>query len=250
MQTTDGIEPVVFGACDIKYFKEHGISFCKSVSQSGMKVCVYITPLLRGGDFKTQIEDLNIFIKNEFMKIDEETRKNILFPRLLTSYYDIDVREERAYYASIRFLLLPELLKEFEHPILVLDMDSIVNKKITFPKDTDISFYLREETNGANEYENQGMKVLAGAVYVTPAAFDFTIDVANEIKTNPVKWFCDQLAIHKAFKKNKNLKFFDMSDQNILDWEFNEDSFIWSAKGNRKYENKKYLARKMEIEKS
>ena len=61
-------------------------------------------------------------------------------------------------------------------------------------------------------------------------------------------WFSDQVALYRAYKEilESNLIIHKFSPEE-MDWEFNENSCIWTAKGDRKV-NSKYLAEKKKYE--
>ncbi len=160
--------------------------------------------------------------------------------------------DRRALFASIRFMMLYDvLLRENDHrnnSILVLDIDSVINKKIKIARKYDLGLFLREGENlGQNDYERMGMKVAAGALYVTIRALPFVEKFSEALIKTQKRWFCDQFILYLLYKENKNNFNILNFDNQFLDWEFkNKNAIIYTAKGARK-EDKAYLKLKEEL---
>lgn len=143
----------------------------------------------------------------------------------------------KTYYACARFIRLNEIFKK-GHRCLAIDMDGIVRKKfpITFDNEVNDIFLFKKPSN---EY-------LAGAILFTERSkkilSEFSSSIHNDILADNMYWFLDQIHLDKCIK-DKNPGELPMS---YIDWEMTDDSYIWSAKGKRKYnimfttEQKKY----------
>lgn len=244
------VKPIVYAACDLEYFKQHGLAFMKSAAMNGMVSFVQIIPT-RNHPIEVQSEILKKYMKDVFAKsLSLEEKKFIIVPELLEKYYDVPFDEERTYFSVVRFLEVGSLIRKWNAPFLVLDIDSIIQKEVTFDISVETGIYLREDnTVGANEHEIEGMKVAAGCLYVTPLSLTFLDRVKNNILSEPLRWFCDQKAIYYAYLKHKEgNNFFDLSKTNLLDWQFRDDSLVWTAKGKLKYTSEIYAKRKKDVE--
>ena len=240
------IKPLIYTACDTKYFYDHALAFCKSAANNKQLVHIAISPPLHGFPIPEHID----YIRNFLSLFTEEQRKYVVPPKILDYFYECNIKEERAYYAALRFLELPFVLAHFGQ-VLVTDIDCFFNQEILFDAETDVGVYLRDGKNlGANEYEKQGMNIAAGAFYVTDMSREFVSEIKRNLLREPLIWFSDQKAIYDAFQLySSNMNILDFSkDPNFLDWEFKDTSAIWTGKGARKHENKNYLARKKEFE--
>lgn len=152
---------------------------------------------------------------------------------------------KKTYYACTRFIRLAELINQ-PQPILLLDVDSLVRSDIVLSSnDDDICIY---EKNHKKQVPY--MQHLASTIYYTGSEGSYNLinDHANLIKeeynNNEIYWFLDQDTLDIAIQKYKK-KILDIS---FVDFNFNNDSPIWCAKGPRKfneiYQNEllKYIA--------
>lgn len=128
---------------------------------------------------------------------------------------------ENTLYACGRFTKLPYLLQEGQR-CLSLDIDGIVRK----PFDTGLKehdLYLYQKPSGEH---------LAGAIMVNSLSFamEYSLWLMEEIERDNVYWFLDQVILDDlVVNYDKGLL-----PKGYVDWDFAEDSAIWSAKGKRK----------------
>lgn len=231
----------IFAACDYDYFYEHGIAFAKSANKVGHRCLIYIFPNT-DKDFKEESKKLINFFTSEFYtQVDnKQTEVKILPLKFMEALEDSKVLDKKSLYASIRFIILNDILfKEYEmfgNSVLVLDIDSVINRKIKISKKINLGLFLREDQNlGSTPYEKMGMKVAAGAVYVTIEALEFTKEISEQLIEIPKKWFCDQLVIYATYTKYKDSFNFINFDNTFLDWDFkNKKAFVFTGKGERK----------------
>jgi hypothetical protein len=240
-------EITIFAAADIPYFIQHGRAFCNSIHRTGNKGLVVTFPNMNM-DATLQMETLasELAVNNAFLESVQVQFVDI--PEYLSIYNSLNVVEDRAFYASMRFLLLPQIYKQ--SPLLTVDIDSLIQEQLKpIPSEYEFGLFLREDNQiGGNEYEKQGMKVAAGIVYTTPAATDFVEGVYRYLTQNKLQWFVDQHALYQTYLqlKDRNIFYFN---QSTLDWEFKKGTAIWTGKGARKYEDVTYVAAKRELEK-
>ena len=215
--------PVIFSSCDNEFFREFAIPFCSSCSQNGFDVHInIINPTMSSHHISRYIQKVC------------KTRMTFSFEKVDIS--GLDTMERKSLYACSRFLLLPEMIRSAKK-VMVLDIDSLVVNKFEFPTKS-VGFFPRFEE------ELPSKKVAAGIMYFTekslPLAKVVSKNIKNRISKKGYNWGMDQFSIYHAFKE-VDLSESHVFDNSFLDWEFSDDTFIWTGKGPRKYNNKKYL---------
>lgn len=202
----------VLASCDSKYFLDHHKAFYRSAVD-----CGYIPHINVINPTK---EVLKTYVPN------------------LRVTYGPDVK---VFYAINRFLIADKYISD--EGILITDIDCFFNKPM--PRiEEDVGLFLRE-------YESfPGMKVAAGIMWInrTPAAKEYITRVANNIKNRPQEWYVDQLAIYEEYINMKDKMSTFVFDNTHMDWEYNNDSYMWTGKGSRKYTNSTYLGKKKQLE--
>jgi hypothetical protein len=222
--------PVVFAACDSKYFLDHAAPLIYSASEIGKK-------------------DVHVHIVNPTDEaislagvLNATTKQRVTYTYNDMEFPDWTPEMIRAYYASLRFLVAPHILQTC-NAMLILDIDCMVMNEFDYPAKP-IGYFPRESLPGTVGWEAEGTKVAAGAVYYHKNAFEVAAGVADELSKLPLQWFNDQIALSKTFNKVQQSDVFHYFDGNFMDWEFNEGSIIWTGKGSRKYDNVDYVAQK------
>ena len=172
------IGPVVFAACDSKYFIDHAIPFITSSSKSGFNTHVHVVnptdEVLSMAGIINGITDNQVTYTFENYDISK-----------------LNSEQLRAYYACLRFFMLPSLLQTAGE-VLVLDIDCMVMESFEFPE-TPCAYFPRP-----NE-ENSEMKVAAGAVYLRSDALNVAQAISDTIGNLQLKWFIDQIALTHIF---------------------------------------------------
>lgn len=154
--------------------------------------------------------------------------------------------QKRVFYASRRYTSALQLLKQSAKnnwPMQVhsIDIDSLFNRPLP-AIDCKLGLYLRDDQNlGANEIERRGMKVLGHTILSTDCIPYLKRIVAYIAEHNYAYWFLDQEALWYSLTNYERQFLYDISSMQLLDWEYHPDSFVWSGKGNRKYQDFKYL---------
>lgn len=219
----------LFTSCDSKYLKDHAQAYITSCAKSQNNVHLHVV--------NATIED---WTHMQILKIGYE----ILFPsgEMTISAEDTDINnlsqeQKRTYYACNRFVVTGSVLSA---PMMITDIDCLIMKHIE-PLETDIGLFLREPLPGVNEWEKQGSKVAAGVVYATPKSKEFLEITAKIILGNELRWFLDQAALNASYEHFSKKYSCTTFDPNFMDWEFVEGTTIWTGKGDRKYNNQKYL---------
>jgi hypothetical protein len=221
--------PVVFAAADSKYFLEHAGPFAYSAAEHGFDIHIHVV---------NPTDEVLSYAA--ILASTVETRLTYTFNDEDLSSLSGDPL--RAYYACLRFGVAPMILQQ-AGKIIILDIDCLVMNKFEFP-DKPIGYFPRtDKTGAANEWEKQGMKIAAGAVYFDREALNVCEGVAQTIAGLPMRWFNDQIALSHIMDQVPE-QFVHKFDSSFMDWEFKEGTTIWTGKGPRKYDNPTYVAEK------
>jgi alpha-N-acetylglucosamine transferase len=182
-------------------------------------------------NYKELINHENIEYSYSNIELDNQTK---------LKWNNIEYTPKMAYCANIRVKLVNDLLKHNDN-ILYLDADSIVLNSL------DNLFRLITENDLCANYCNKkkfyknGFRIRTGVLGIknTDIMKEFMTDYSENI--NLFEWFSDQDNLQNTFIKFKNkIKFYNLGIE-YIDWYFNDNSIIWTGKGNLKYKNIKYL---------
>jgi hypothetical protein len=150
--------------------------------------------------------------------------------------------EKAGYCVNLRGRAILDLLQAGCPRVLFVDADTIVRRDLgslcTFLDRHDLVIHKRPE---AAEY----MRVAGGVIGVRPtdAAIEFfTRAVARIDAIGNRKFFSDQLAFHLTIEELEGRVCVGHLPKTYIDWDFDEQSFIWAGKGRRKHDNARYLA--------
>ena len=151
-----------------------------------------------------------------------------------TSSYDFSacsVAFTKAYFICARFLLIPSLFAKNKNlKLLMFDADCLVRQKIQMPNKP-LGLFLRV----ANK--NEHLKVLASVFYMDIRAMQYLKQVNQYIKQIGIKWFTDQIALHRAYQNISNQQDVFVFDKAFHSVEFDQNAPTWAAKGDLKFEN-------------
>jgi hypothetical protein len=229
----------IYAAADTKYFELHGKPFITSIlNNTDYHVHVHLyNPTHVHREWCSQFSDR---LSVSFESIDQVIFKNIAYKWQDKTHFN-NVREyqmydkgkylgfssltsiiESTYYACARFIRLPEIIEDTQK-CLALDIDGIIRKPFDYNLGNSDVFL----------YQKPSGEHLAGAILLNHP-FDFCREYRSELLKNinedNVYWFLDQIVLDAIIPSyNKGLL-----PMGYIDWEFNEDSAIWSAKGKRK----------------
>lgn len=222
---------VVFLSCDEVYFEKFGIHLVRSSLKNAGDLNVHLHVNRLSTRYR---EELERFAKAEGGGMFSFTWDDVEFEHL-------DGAQRWYYLASVRFVRLYQLVQRCEVPVLSVDADGVIVKSLA-PKlreldGADVGIYLRL-TNTLD-----WRKVLASALFVmpTPTGREYIRDVALMIAwllRGKLPYHIDQLVIYYMWQRYEQagagLKCVTLS-QDMADWECRDDSYVWSAKGDRKY---------------
>lgn len=243
--------PVVFAACDESYFRKHALGFCKSALRAGHPVHISVTPT-PGMRYLGRVHDLKQTLVPEFLaqfSAGELQRIKVDVPIDFRAHLEMSELEAVVYYQSLRFFLLPSLLRKYNRPIVVLDIDSLVMQSIPHRTDADVGLYLRlDNEKGNTDYERLGMKVLGAMVYADPKGVAFFDAVEKYLSDHIRRYYVDQRALYDTFLANREVRIFDIAETGWLDWTFQPGATVWTAKGKRKRRNLTYVGERLRLE--
>lgn len=228
---------LIYSSCDSGYFK---------YAQALIRSIDLFSP---GFSFLLHIINPTEEVRNAALHLAASLKNT----RLAVSAESIDLAdwspdERRTYYACARFPGISRLLKECGTiSILCLDADSLIVNPIdsdfTDKTDADIVVDLRNNEGQSQEH----VAIAAGAVWLrpTPQVRKFALDLAEEIdglvQSRGLNWFADQIAFYRKMQAHaKSVRFYNLK-RKYLDWNFAEDSIVWSAKGKRKDNDLRFL---------
>ena len=234
----------VFASCDMSYLDSHAPAFVASNAIAGTSIHIHL--MEKPGFRATSLSKL-VSLRIQYNALAKGTRMTFSIETLKVPK-GINSEILRTYYASNRFLVAPRLLS-CGGTMYLSDIDSIFLAKME-KLDADVGLFLRESLPGTVGWEALGTKVAAGLVYYSgnENSREFATRVANNLNTNGLVWFTDQVSLHQAYTAYEKKMKFHTFDMSVMDWEFRDGSPIWTGKGTRKDLDKKYLAKKMEME--
>jgi hypothetical protein len=228
----DKINEVIFTAVDSIYFKKYAYVWAWSIYQNNLHGHIHV------------INPSNRDINN-LKKLRITSKGKINFS---VGDFDFSLPKDKCYFASFRFLYI-EKLKELYNKVLITDVDSIIRKRINFPKE-DFGFFIREPLDSRDQWYVESSKLAAGIFYInldSTKNFNFKDAYLDNLlhlrKQNQWKWMVDQHALHKIFLELEKFNEFEIKKFNSIDlcWDFKQPSIIWTGKGKRKHKSTKYL---------
>ena len=249
----------IYAACDHEYFTEFGPALINSIlkntsfgvhlhlynpTQEQIKYCRAIDRVSITHEV-APLAAFDVAAKQwETVPADPELadrRKRIITAMGKGKDTDIQQRIQRTYFASARFIRLQQLIRPTSK-LLAIDIDAIVRGNLP-ELDSSQDFYIHYISGRKARY-------LAGGLYLTGNnnGYEFLKDYANILRTNiesdNLYWGIDQDVLVDIVPK------YHWGDlpMEYIDWEMQDRSYIWTAKGTRKdleifvNEKKKYTA--------
>ena len=228
---------VLFLSCDEAYYEQFGVHLVNSALKHspGFNVHIHVNGLSQ--EFRLKLQEVAQASPGGLLTF---TGDNLEFEHLSGS--------ARGYYlASVRFVRLYQLVQACRAPVLSLDADGVVVRSLE-PRfeqmaGQDAGIYLRLDNT------LDWRKVLASALFIMPTSLGerFSRDVALVIAwllRRKLPYHIDQLVIFYLWRiyaaREKGFRVTPLS-RDMADWECGEDSYIWSAKGDRKYLSREFL---------
>lgn len=149
--------------------------------------------------------------------------------------------EKAGFCVNLRGRKTLELLREGARRVLFVDADTIVRRDLgplcALIDANDVVIHKRP-------HENDYMGVAGGVIGVRPSTGGiefFERAVARIDAIGNRDFFSDQLAFTQTIEELGARVRVAHLPKAYIDWEFEPDSFIWTGKGRRKFENETYL---------
>ena len=235
----------VYAVCDVDYFNEFGPALINSVLRNttfGIHLHLY-NPTADQISYCRAIERVSITYEYapmeqfalaaerwEHVPDDPELadrRRRIITAMGKGKDTSIQQRIQRTYFASARFIRLQQLIRPTSR-LLAIDIDAVVRKN--FPElDNSQDFYIHYISGKKARY-------LAGGLYLTGNnnGYDFLKEYSNVLKTSiesdNLYWGIDQDVLTNLVPKYR----WGGLPIEYIDWEMQDRSYIWTAKGTRK----------------
>lgn len=237
---TEGL--VLFSACDEKYV-DHAVPLIRSadVFSPGSTFVLHVVNPSEAS--MTRLRRLQSNLSCTSLHISKEV--------VDLSALDDDGR--RVYYACSRFIRLAEIIDGLSRDILCLDADSLVTNHIdldfTDKSAADICLVRRDLNGPAEEH----LAVAAGSIWLRPSgrtrAFvhDIARDIVSAFSEDHPEWFLDQVILKRQIVAHRDLLRVYNIKSKYADWQFRDDSIIWSGKGERKENHLYYVLLKRSL---
>ena len=222
---------IIFGSCDSLYFHDHVPALVSSAATAGNDVHIHVVNPVD-----------HVF--DDYAKIKPQVAINFT---MSYEHTDLELVDARTYYSCNRFLVADQIL-DHVNKMIITDVDELIMQQVEFP-DAKLGLFLRDSLPGTVGWEQIGTKVAAGIVFLTKDSIPFIKGVQQRIKHYGLRWFVDQVALWEQYINDgwdKKEGFIDYG-ANIMDWNFEEGSVIWTGKGDRKYHNTTYVQKKYEF---
>lgn len=225
---------IVFSACDGKYL-DYAIPLIRSLDLFSPGFIFFlhlvnpqIKDIQRVKDFSRCLKNTRLAFSHERVQFDEG-----VLPETI-----------RSYFASVRFLLLPDLLKEYGLPVFCVDADSLFVNPIDFnfwdhhsdQDAADVLLYLQDQWQNYPEK----WRVKNGSIWVRPVEGIRTVllEVKDELikvfKVMSAKWYIDQIIFSRVLLKSQEIIKIGRIHEKYADWSFRGSSIVWTAKGKTK----------------
>ncbi|WP_339526738.1 capsular polysaccharide export protein, LipB/KpsS family [Pseudomonas sp. EL_65y_Pfl2_R96] len=225
-----GDEPLLlFSACDAGYLG-YAISLIKSVDLYSPGATFFLHVINPGADTVSRIGMLSRCLVS--------TRLSVSFETIDLSALNTD--QQRAYYASARFLQLSNILSVFSVPVFSIDADSLVVNPFDFDfsnkTDADVIIVRRNLAEDQPEH----LAIATGSIWLAPSERIIRLlrEISSEIDKGVVErsleWFVDQRLFFRQMNAYADqLKFYNLK-RKYADWTFSTSSILWAGKGGLK----------------
>jgi surface carbohydrate biosynthesis protein len=220
---------IILLSCDYSYFIKFGLPLIRSIIKTGYSHQIVLHIMVNDqkiADIELLISDLkfNIFIIHE----------NVSYIKKL--------QDRRLYYHVRRFSVVNYLINQFNCPILLLDVDSLVKNNVDYVFEkfefTDVSFRVRP---GRLLLWNQfnASVVLFNPSHIGKSFASFLSNYLNVCWVNGnIRWGADQLAmflIYNYFTKINSVIRLGFMDKYIVDYDYHDEGYIWQNSGISKF---------------
>ena len=225
-----GAKLLVTASCDLEYIP-NAMALIRSLDSASPGFDFLLNVVNPGPDTLASLD--------RFAEELQDTRLHIAAESVQLT----DPEELRTYFACARLMLLPDILECSDSPVFVIDADGIfiapIDMNFTDKPHADICLCLRDTAGKPGQ--DIHLEVAAGAIWVTPnpATRSFFNAVRRgvelEFSQGSPAWFLDQKVLAVQVKEARATTRILNIKPKYVDWDFRQDSIIWTGKGNRKH---------------
>jgi len=235
----------IYVACDASYFDEFAVSLVNSIeknSKQGIHIHIFnprndqLEKFYRNAnisvtyervdpkDFETAAKNLESCSYNDNTKFKYERSINAM-----QKGQDANLLERvmKTYYACARFIRLNQLVMAPQN-CFAIDIDAIVRKNIPVPE-KDFDFYIHHISGKKSRFLAGGMFFLENNQSKKYLA-EYSQCLEENIKNDNIYWSLDQEVLDSIVPKYN----YGQLPLAYIDWDMKKDSYIWTAKGERK----------------
>jgi len=229
---------------------------------SNEKYLKYAIPLARS--ISNNCTNFNIhlhLINSHSTKVDKKLLKRVRNIKIYKVFREFASEEEEAgFCANYRFLVMPDLLKDYSNNVIYLDADSIVRCDLS--SDSDINSYLNEcdvalMTSkrippstiidvSTIDFKRQKRRVAfkTGVLVISNSEkiIRFFEDVRDGISTHgETKWYSDQLSFFDSVEKLGGELTLLQLTSSLFGLKLRQSDKIWVIKGDKYRNHQKYI---------
>jgi hypothetical protein len=225
---------VLFAACDVPYFLEHGQPLLASVAAHDPDLPVHI-----------HLYDPTEAVFRICQQVKDTLGIEFSFTWEIPPA-SLEPAKQARYFASIRFARLFQLMQASGRDFFAVDVDSLVRGDLgsilsQVEGDLGLFFRLKRRTFDA--------RIKAGALFCrsTPATMYYLHELSTRLTRHVLagrrRWGLDQECIYWTLRiaqvLGPNLVVTALPES-LLDWDFRDDSLLWTGKGERKKTDSAY----------
>ena len=219
---------IVLACCDALYYRRFAATLIETAKRNSPNQHVHVHVYEPGEAWKAEAQDTAAAHPGLTLSW-EDSRRN--------PFRDAD--RNYIYYAAARFAVVRRIVEQSRSPVLVVDTDGLVVRPLDEPF---ASFEGYDAGLIRRRTWKPWQKNLAAALMIQPTqnGLDFitrVADVLHMVLARKPEFHVDQMVIHGVDRASRSssggLRVFPLTKA-FADWEFLPDSYIWSAKGDRK----------------
>jgi hypothetical protein len=230
----------IYSACDQHYFDQFGKTFVQSVKDNSdhlIHVHLYnprddqlsYCDTIEGLSYTYEQLDFSVF-NTAAQRLDAD-QTSVQYQRSNTAMKKsndnkLSDRIAKTYYACARFIRLWEIITP-NTCTLAVDSDAVVRSSVPLLSERD--FYIHHVAGKNPRYLAGGIMLPGGAT-----GYNFLSDYAQEllkhIEQDHIYWSLDQDVLDNIVTRYQ----WGQLPKSYIDWDMQPDSYIWTAKGQRK----------------
>jgi hypothetical protein len=226
---------IVLACCDALYYRRFAPTLIETAKRNSPNQHVHVHVYEPDAAWQAEARDTAAAHANLTLSWEDQRRNPFR-----------DAGRNYIYYAAARFAVASRIVELSRSPVLVVDTDGLVVRPLDEPfasfEGSDIGLIRRRTWK-------PWQKNLAAALMIQPTqdGLDFisrVADVLHMVLARKPEFHVDQMVIHGVDRVSSGLRVFPLTKA-FADWEYLPDSYIWSAKGDRKLDFAELVRRVM-----